>query len=268
MHDGPGPRTTVFMKGCGMRCRWCHNPEGLRMQPELFRGASCRYCGACADAEKLLKAGDAASAVALCPYNILRVAGRTYDAAELANDLSRYRESFAVMGGGVTVSGGECLLQSAFVAELLGNLPGVHRAIETAGDVPEDAFRQVLPHCDLVMMDVKLLDTDRHRRWTGVGNERITTNLHFVMRSGVPLIVRIPLIPGVNDDTENLRATAAFIQGAENLLRVEILPYNVNAGAKYAAIGGTYAPGIAEKQSPAIENAQVFSDYNICYEVL
>lgn len=267
MHDGPGPRTTVFMKGCNMRCRWCHNPEGLRTHPELFRGAGCRHCGACKDAEAVLAASGETAAAALCPYNVLRVAGRAYDAAELAGRLLQYRDSLTLMGGGVTVSGGECLLQSAFVAELMQSLPGIHRAIETAGDVPAEAFTEVLPHCDLVMMDVKLMDAAQHRYWTGADNRRILENLRLVMRSSVPLIVRIPLIPGVNDSVENLRATAAYIQDAKNLLRVELLPYNVNAGAKYAAVGRTYEPGLTGA-SPAIANAQIFHDYNIQYEVL
>lgn len=268
VHDGPGPRTTVFLKGCPMRCRWCHNPEGLMMQPQLFRSASCRHCGACEGAENLLLHGDPDAVLALCPWNVLRVAGRTYDASELAAELLRYRDSFALLGGGVTVSGGECLLQSAFVAELLQNLPGVHRAIETAGDVPREAFTRVLPHVDLVMMDVKLMDAEKHLRWTGVPNGRILDNLRCLMRSSTPLIVRIPLIPGVNDDVENLRATAECIQDAPNLLRVEILPYNVNAGAKYAAVGATFDPGLDEQKKPMIEHASVFSEYNIRYEVL
>ena len=268
VHDGPGPRTTVFLKGCPMRCRWCHNPEGLRLRPQLFRGAGCRHCGACEGAEALLLKGDPDAALALCPWNVLRVAGREYDATALALDLLRYRDSFLQMGGGVTVSGGECLLQSAFVAELFMHLSGVHRAIETAGDVPREAFMQVLPHCDLVMIDVKLMDADAHVRWTGVPNGRILENLRFLMQSSVPLVVRIPLIPGVNDDAENLRATAEYIAGAPNLLRVEILPYNVNAGAKYAAVGAIFDPGLDEKRKPLLENASVFSEYNIRYEVL
>lgn len=263
VHDGPGPRVTVFLKGCPMRCRWCHNPEGLLKEPELMRSAACKRCGLCAGAEELLIMGEYAAIPRLCPNGFLKVAGKEYDATALANELLRYRDSLNMMRGGITLSGGECLLQSEFSAELLSGLTGMHRAVETAGGVPEADFLRVLPHVELVLYDMKLMDSGKHRVWTGAGNERILHNLDLLIASGIPFIVRVPLIPGVNDDEENLEATAERIAGAPGLVRAEILPYNVNAGAKYGMLGKSYDFGAPQAGAEGSDAANVFKKHNI-----
>lgn len=263
VHDGPGPRTTVFMKGCTMRCKWCHNPEGWHRALELMRTAGCLKCGRCEDAEALLRCGKVQEAVRLCKNGCLRVAGCETDAEELAGELLRYKDSFKAMGGGVTVSGGECLLQSRFVAELLYKLRGIHRAIETAGDAESEDFVRVLPHVELVLFDIKLMDDELHKKWTGVGNTKILKNLDLVAASGVPFCVRIPLIPGVNDSLENLEATALRVRGLKSLVCVELLPYNTNAGAKYAMLDREYSPDPLWDSPPQIECSNVFKDYGI-----
>lgn len=272
VHDGPGARTTVFLKGCAMACRWCHNPEGLRPEPELMRSAACKGCGACAKAPGLLEAGRTQDVKRLCPHGFLKVAGGVYEAAALAESLRAYADSFALMDGGVSISGGECLLQSAFTEELLRGLAGIHRVVETAGHVPEADFLRVLPHTELVLFDVKLMDAGAHKYWTGVDNAQIQHNLGLLMRSGRPFIARIPLIPGVNDGAENLKRTAERLAPARGrgLVRVEILPYNRAAGAKYAQLGRSYNPGLptAGMEAPRTENAAVFAEYGIEYEVL
>lgn len=263
VHDGPGPRVTVFFKGCPMRCRWCHNPEGLLKEPELMRSAACKRCGLCAGAEELLAKEGYFAIPRLCPNGFLKVAGKVYDASVLAKELLRYRDSLNAMGGGITLSGGECLLQSEFASELLAGLTGMHRAIETAGSVPEEDFLRVLPHVELVLYDLKLMDSEKHRTWTGVGNEQILHNLGLLIASGVPFIVRVPLIPGVNDDEANLTAVAQRILGAPGLVRVELLPYNVNAGAKYGMLGKKYDFGVQQGATESFDAANVFKKYDI-----
>ena len=263
VHDGPGPRVTVFFKGCPMRCRWCHNPEGLLKEPELMRSAACKHCGLCAGAQELLLKGEYAAIPRLCPNGFLKVAGKEYDATALANELLRYRDSLNAMGGGITLSGGECLLQSEFAAELLACISGVHRAVETAGNVPEADFLRVLPHAELVLYDLKLMDSKKHRAWTGTGNERILHNLSLLIASCVPFIVRVPLIPGVNDDEANLTAAARRIAGAPGLVRAELLPYNVNAGAKYGMLGKKFGFDASQSAAGGYEAENAFKKYDI-----
>lgn len=263
MHDGPGARTTVFFKGCPLRCSWCHNPEGLSARPELIRGAACAKCGGCAHSEELLARGEPQSAVRVCPKGCLRVAGTLYNAETLATELLRHKESFAILGGGVTLSGGECLLQSEFACELLGRLEGIHRTIETSGHASQQVFLSVIAHTELVLFDIKHMDSDTHKQYTGIGNEQIQRNLSVLMESKKPFIARIPLIPGVNDDRHNLEAVAQRLCGASGLLRVEILPYNTNAGAKYAMTGRAFVPGFDTSAEPNLVNTDVFEIYGI-----
>lgn len=263
VHDGPGARTTVFFKGCPLRCSWCHNPEGLSPQIELIRGAACTKCGSCTQGEDLLARGEGATVARLCPKGCLRVAGTLYETQTLAAMLLRQKESFEILGGGVTLSGGECLLQSEFAVELLGLIKGVHRAIETSGHAPEQAFLSVIAHCELVLFDIKHLDTEIHKHYTGVGNELVGRNLSLLMDSKMPFIARIPLIPGVNDDRAHLETVARRLCGASGLQRVELLPYNTNAGAKYGMIGRTFDPGFDTSLQPNLANADVFEEYGI-----
>lgn len=242
--DGPGMRQTVFFKGCPLRCSWCHNPEGLSPRPQLMvSGASCLHCGKCREVcphpEGCTACGHC---VDVCPQNIRRIAGTLMTSEELAALVMKDAAYYARYGGGVTFSGGEPLLQAAFLLETLDQLPGVHRCIETSGYADAETFRQVVRRLDYVIMDLKLMDDSLHRRYTGVSNERILRNAQWLMQSGKPCRFRVPLIPGVSDTEDNMQATAAFIRQGNPRVPLELLPYHMTAGAKYAMIGKEYTP--------------------------
>lgn len=238
LHDGPGIRTTVFLKGCPLRCIWCHNPEGLSPRPELFAAAGCRDCGLCrrgCDHEDCRPFG---RCLHVCPQGLLRVAGKAWEVEALAEHLLKQADFLTKNGGGITLSGGEPLLQADFCAELLARLRGrVHLAIETSGYADEDTFRRVTSLCDLVLMDLKLMDADAHRTYTGVDNARILRNAAALKQSGIPHLFRTPLIPGITDTEQNLAAIRAFVGSSPH----QTLAYNPLAAAKYAGVGREFA---------------------------
>lgn len=253
--DGPGVRTTVFLKGCPLRCQWCHNPEGLSPRPQLMvSGQRCIHCGAC---QRVCPHPDHCEAcgacVTACPLNLRRICGRAYSPAELAGELLRDREYLTALGGGVTFSGGEPTAQSAFLLETIRLLEGMHCAVETCGYCSRETFRQVLWAADYLILDIKLADPVKHRRYTGVDNRLILQNLSQLKEGHKPFTIRIPLIPGVNDDWENMERTAALMEGAKALERVELLPYHLTAGAKYPMVGLEYAPAFSTSRSPRRE---------------
>ena len=237
LHDGPGIRTTVFLKGCPLRCVWCHNPEGLSPKAELFTSASCRRCGLCYRACDHEDCRPHGRCLHVCPQNALRVAGETWEIDALAQKLLAQAAFLRQNEGGVTLSGGEPLLQADFSAALLDRLHGhVHLAIETSGYAKEADFRRVIGRCDFVMMDLKLMDAADHRRATGVDNAPILANATWLKDSGIPHVFRTPLVPGITDTEANLAAIRAFV-GED---KWETLPYNTLAGAKYAGVGRTF----------------------------
>ena len=238
LSDGPGIRTTVFFKGCPLRCAWCHNPEGLAQSPELYRAtAACTSCGACLRPCTHPDCALYDRCLHACPRGLVRIAGAAWESDALAAHLLRGRDLF-LDGGGVTLSGGEPLMQPAFAIALLSALRagGVHTAVETSGFADPDTFLSVVRGADLVMMDLKLADPAAHRRYTGVDNTRILENAAALQASGLPHVFRIPLIPGITDTRENLAALAAIARDS----RVELLSYNRLAPAKYAGVGRAY----------------------------
>jgi pyruvate formate lyase activating enzyme len=220
--DGPGIRTTVFLKGCPLRCCWCHNPEGLRSEPERIRGAASE-----------------------------RIAGTVYSAGDLAALLNRQAEALAAGEGGVTFSGGEPLMQAAFVADVLGQLKHLHTVLDTSGYGKRRDFADLAGRVDLVLFDLKLMDAEAHRRYTGEDNEAILENFGLLNEIGTPTVIRVPLIPGITDSRENLTHIAEAARTLNRLVRVELLPYNRAAGGKYAACGRHYAPPFDEAANPA-----------------
>jgi pyruvate formate lyase activating enzyme len=230
VHDGPGIRTTIFMKGCPLRCAWCHNPEGLRDGPEMMRGAG----------------GE-------------RMAGRWIRSDELAAVINRQARILREAEGGVTFSGGEPLSQADFVAETIDQLEDLNVLLDTSGYGAEEDFVRVAERCDLVYFDVKLIDDEIHQRHTGQSNRLILGNLERLSALGIPFVIRVPLVPGITDTAENLGAIAALAkglaQGPNGLLGVELLPYNRAAGAKYAACGRSFEPGIDESRPVSADMA-------------
>ncbi len=255
LHDGPGIRTTVFFKGCPLRCAWCHNPEGLSPRPEiLFKEKLCARCGNC----KNVPLDDLQALARVCPQRAKAVCGRLWTVTELARELLANAEIFASSGGGVTFSGGEPLLQAGFIAELADRLRGdrpLHLAIETSGYASAADYQTVVSRMDLVFQDLKHPDPSAHRRWTGTDPAPIHANLRWLKESGMPFVARIPLVPGVNDSTETKEGFARLLEGPSGLQRVELLPYHLAAGAKYPFVGRTYDPGFDESRQPDIDLA-------------
>ena len=267
--DGPGIRQTVFLKGCPLRCNWCHNPEGLSREPQIMVSLNaCLHCGRC---KAVCRHPDACIAcgrcVEVCPQNVRRIAGTRMTSGELAETLRKDASYYAACGGGVTFSGGEPLLQRGFLAETLDQLAGIHRAVETSGYTEPEVFEKILDRVDFVMMDLKLMDEEQHKKYTGVSNRKILHNARTLMRSGKPCRLRVPLIPGVSDTEENLRATAEFIRSVEPKTPVELLPYHKTAGAKYAMVGAEYRP-IFDTEKKVRTYPELFENYGLECSVL
>lgn len=244
LHDGPGIRTTVFFKGCPLRCAWCHNPEGLTREPQLLVNLSaCVHCGACRAAcvhtDRCVACG---ACVAVCPQGCRRLCGRLVSAELLAADLRKNEDFFTRYQGGITFSGGEPLSQVDFLEDLAARLAPIHLTLETSGYAPPADYQRAVQAVDLVFQDLKHPDMAEHKRYTGADLSPILKNLAWLKSSGRPFIARIPLIPGVNDAPETLRRFAEMLEGDSGLIEVELLPYHLTAGAKYALLGLQYAP--------------------------
>lgn len=226
VHDGPGIRTTVFLKGCALRCSWCHNPEGISSEPQILRSP----------------AGE-------------RLVGTRYTSSELAELLNRQAGILSENGGGVTFSGGEPLFQSEFVAETIDQLKGLHILLDTSGYGSAASFMRLAKCVDMLYFDIKSLDAGVFRGYCGGDVDIVFQNLMQLRSLDVQVVIRIPLIPGVTDTIQNMSAIAQIIHEISGLLRVDLLPYHRLAGAKYPLLGLEYQPGIDESQVPQIFGA-------------
>lgn len=273
-HDGPGIRTTVFLKGCSLRCKWCSNPESIHPKPELaYNPAKCigkDQCGYClkecpesamftVDSDVKIRINwdlctNCGKCVPACPPTALYLFGREMTVAEVLDEVEQDGSFYRESGGGLTLSGGECQLQPDFSAALLeeAHRRGINTAIETASNVPWDFMARVLPHVDTVLHDIKLTDPERHRKWTGVDNVRIRANLKRAYETfpDKKFIARTPIIPGVNDDEEHIKATLAFIGPYKNVVDYELLPYMRFGESKYSFLGRVYEMQDFEPPTP------------------
>jgi pyruvate formate lyase activating enzyme len=233
IHDGPGIRTTVFLKGCPLACQWCHNPEGQSALPQVIRSP----------------AGE-------------RISGRIITAQELASLLNQQVEILMANEGGITFSGGEPLLQADYVLEVIDLLRDVHICLDTSGFGREEDFIRLASRADLVFFDLKLIDPLAHQHYTGCDNELILKNLRLLEKLAKPFVVRVPLVPGITDSDANLEAIAHTVQAMAGLLRIDLLPYNPAAGSKYASAGMVFNPEYNETQ-PVNLNAAIFEQAGI-----
>ena len=228
VHDGDGIRTTVFFKGCPLKCVWCHNPESISFKPQTaFYKNKCIGCGEC---QKENFTPDDCLGEAQIQY------GKAVTVEELLPQLLEDRDFYESSGGGVTLSGGECLCQADFCAELLKALKekGINTAVDTCGFVAKDAIDKVLPYTDTFLYDIKAIDEAVHIRCTGQSNQPILENLKYIDSCGKAIEIRIPYVPGYNDG--QIKKTAEFLKPLKNIKTVKILPYHNYAGSKYEAL--------------------------------
>ena len=240
--DGPGIRTTVFFKGCNLRCAWCHNPESQSPKPQMmFYKNKCTGCGKCKEkCPNHLESCELCGRCTLyCPHDAKIICGKEYTVDGVMREILKDKTFYDHSGGGVTFSGGECMLQIDFLEELLRECKknNVHTAVDTAGHVPFEWFERILPFTDLFLYDVKCFDSEKHKRYTGAANELILSNLEKLLKTGRSVWVRIPIIPTVNDDEKELQSIKEYILSCEKPEKVELLPYHAMGEHKYAALG-------------------------------
>ena len=269
VYDGPGIRTTVFLKGCPLRCSWCHNPEGQKFESEIVKSPNgCIGCGNCIKTAKMVEGNMVLTEESIknCPMDLIRVCGDKMTAEELCIKLLK-NERILKNGGGITFSGGEPLSQSEFLFECLRILRGrLHTAIQTCGYCSRDKFQKALSLADYFLFDLKLIDEKAHIKYTGVSNKLILENFKMLAQSGVEFIARTPLIPRVTDTRENLLSIAKILK-ENGVNQIELLPYNKMAGGKYKLVMREYAPDFDENQEVNIHE-DIFQKYQIKTKIM
>jgi pyruvate formate lyase activating enzyme len=269
IHDGPGIRTTVFLKGCSLKCRWCHNPEGISPTKELMlyeykcmhcktcekacpinlitfekntpiiNRQSCNYCGICQDA---------------CPTEALTLVGKEVTVEELMKEIEKDTLYYDNSGGGVTFSGGDPLFQHQFLKEALKECKkmGIHTTLDTSGYASEEIFSSVLDYVDLFLYDLKLAEEEEHKKYTGVSNKIIKNNLQMLIDAGrgEDVIMRFPVIPGITDTEKNIDDLVEFVSSRKGVNEINLLPYH-DISEKYKRLGKEYKMTVQEAPSPA-----------------
>jgi pyruvate formate lyase activating enzyme len=268
IHDGPGIRTTVFFKGCPLFCQWCHNPEGLQMALQvIYDSQRCIGCHDCINAcpESAISPTSAGMStdsdrckhcgicVEACPGTARQASGQTVTVPQLMETIQQDVLFYDESGGGVSFSGGEPLLQPDFLIEVLSACGryDIHRVVDTSGYAGRAVIEKVARHTDLFLYDLKFMDSKRHEQYTGVSNKIILDNLKLLHDSGADIIIRIPLIPGVNDDGANLDQICSFLKPLEDIREIHVLPYHDFQKSKYSKLGLPYPAGdiVAPPQS-------------------
>jgi pyruvate formate lyase activating enzyme len=286
LHDGPGIRTTIFFKGCPLSCWWCHNPEGQALGQEMmFQANRCIRCGAClavCPRGAISWNGDGVSTtdelcalcgacVEACYAQARQIVGRETTVAQVMAEIERDVAFYDESGGGVTFSGGEPLLQPDFLLALLRvcKEKEIHTAVDTCGFAPWETLDRIREHVALFLYDLKLMDEMRHREFTGVSNALILKNLQALSQRGHRIALRVPIVPGVNDDEENIRQTGAFAAALPHLHRVDILPYHHTGADKYGRLRQVY--GLSQARPPSDENmadiAQILREYGLAVKI-
>ncbi len=296
VHDGPGIRTAVYLKGCPLRCIWCHSPETQSSSPELlYLPHKCTACGLCLSActrgalspvdappSQAEEAPDCRVAVdwehctycgdctGVCYPGALKMSGTWRTAAELVAEVEKDRPFFTASGGGVTLTGGEASAQPIFARQFLAGCRslGIHTALETNGCAPWQVYQKLRDVVDLFLYDIKHMDDASHRQFTGASNHLAFDNLRRLAGQGAAVTIRVPCIPGLNDDPANIASIAAFVRQI-GLKDIHLLPYNSSAGAKYPWLGREY--GLGERQTQSSEEmdglAEICRSYGLTVQV-